>query len=38
VITWQVQAAKCSLSCQLFRHILILLKNLRFQYCCTQCK
>jgi hypothetical protein len=28
VITRQLQAAKCSLSCQLFRHIFILLENL----------
>jgi hypothetical protein len=38
VITRQLQAAKCSLRCQLFHQIFILLKNLRFQHCCTQRK
>jgi hypothetical protein len=36
VITRQLQAAKCSLSSQLFGHIFTLLENLRFPYCCTQ--
>jgi hypothetical protein len=37
VITRQLQAAKCSLSSQIFLYIFILLENLRLQYCCTQC-
>jgi hypothetical protein len=35
VITKQLQAAKCSLSSQLFGHIFTIL---RFSYCCTQYK
>jgi hypothetical protein len=38
VITRPLEAAKCSLSSQLFGHIFTLLENLRFPYCCTQCK
>jgi hypothetical protein len=38
VITRQLQAAKCSLSSQLFGHIFTLLENLRFPYCCSRCK
>jgi hypothetical protein len=32
VITRQLQAAKCLLSCKIFLHIFILLENLRLQY------
>jgi hypothetical protein len=38
VITRQLQADKCSLSSQLFGPIFPLLEDLRFLYCCTQCK
>jgi hypothetical protein len=38
VITRQLQAAKCSLSSQLFGHTFTLLENLRFPYCSTQFK
>jgi hypothetical protein len=38
VITRQLQAAKCSPRSQLFGHVFTLLENLRFPYCCTQCK